>query len=170
MTLLSEAIEKVRRFCPPALNSGLLRSEINTLLLDFPYQLPDEVYEFYSLSDGLGEVSKFSTQFGVFSLSQAVDNYRSYVKDYSRYSEEWFPLVELEDHLFVMPCNQGAYNLIDLGDDFTAFNFANDESSAFYEFRTLTTTVVSAAACFEREFEMRGKCWVERDIFYPYQD
>ena len=167
MSQLSEAIEKIRQLCPPALKPGLSRSEIDALLQDFPYRLPDEVYEFYHLSNGLGEIDQFSTLFEILSLSEAVFNYRYYYETFSGYKKEWLPLVELEDHLLVMSCNQKAHNLIDLGDNFTACDFADDETSALRSLRTLTTAVVSAADCFEREFKMCGRCWVRKDIFYP---
>ena len=75
MSQLSEAIEKIKLFCLPALNAGLSKQDIEVFLKDFPFQPATEIYELYQLSDGLGKVNEFSILFAILNLSEAVSLY-----------------------------------------------------------------------------------------------
>lgn len=51
------------------------------------------------------EGEQFSSPFEVLTLSQAVSSYKEF-KSLDRYHSDWFPMVVMEDHLFVMPGDQ----------------------------------------------------------------
>jgi len=166
MSQISEAIEKIKLFCPPALKASLSKSDIEVCLKDFPFRPPNEIYELYQLSNGLGEVDAFSNLFAILNLSEAIELYRSCCTESMSYHRNWLPVVSVEGFIWVAPCTEEVKQtcqLIALGDDdLIAVQWEHPP-----DFKNLTDVVVSSANQFEREFNLTGRCWIRGDLFYP---
>ncbi len=170
MSQISEAIEKIKLFCPPALQPGLTAQKIEFQLNDFLLKPPQEVYEFYQLSNGLCEDGTFTSLFRVLSLSSAIRSYKYYCRTDPEYNRIWLPIVSAEDHLFVTSClteRNETCELLDLGDDLNVVVRHVGSSEPHIEFHSLTEVIVEIADGFEREFNNCGKCWIGGNSFYP---
>jgi|GEM_PF-4004615 len=105
MSLLSDAIRRLANLDPELIKEGVDSQKLNDSLEQiFPLKLPEELYEFYQLTDGLNHSNPLTLVFGFgsfYSLSQAIKSYLELV-ECPDYNSGWFPLFQVEDWIFAI--------------------------------------------------------------------
>jgi hypothetical protein len=81
MSQLSEVIERLEAKYPGVLEPGAKFEYIESVVREFPYQLPKEAYELYILTDGLGDRVLFWCG-NLLCLPEAVDTYRTHLRSF----------------------------------------------------------------------------------------
>ncbi|BDA66881.1 hypothetical protein CAL7716_010470 [Calothrix sp. PCC 7716] len=101
MSLLTEALDRIEtwfvRNQPKfalGLQPGLTRAEINEIVKDFQFQLPQELYEFYEWHNGCNSYGDLIPDYDkFFSLQYALTNYESWLS-WERWNPHWFPILD----------------------------------------------------------------------------
>jgi SMI1 / KNR4 family (SUKH-1) len=94
MSELAEALESIRSWFEQnqpyefsRLRAGLSRDEIDNLVKDLPFKVPEEVYEIYQWHDGLAD-RFICGQYDFMSLGEAISTYYEGVDENLYYSRE----------------------------------------------------------------------------------
>ena len=116
MSVLTQALERILHFLEQyapkeaaSFQPGLTRSEIENLVRNIPFQLPEEVYELYQWRNGNRKVNLFFCFGGrmFLPLDEAIERYQSMIEynegyepsDPYYYNTRWFPIFWIDDYL-----------------------------------------------------------------------
>lgn len=104
MSLLTDALDRIETWLVKnqpefvlSLELGLTRKEVDAILQDFPYRLPEELYEFYGWHNGC-----IHSRFGYLiphydnfcSLQEALKTYKDFLSWDSQWNPHWLPILD----------------------------------------------------------------------------
>ena len=119
MSILTQALESIlhslEQYAPKEAASfqpGLTRPEIDNLMKNIPFKLPEEVYELYQWRNGSGQDHLYFCFDGriFLPLEEAIDFYRGGIKSNEGFGYDpsdpfwnprWFPIFWIDDTLYV---------------------------------------------------------------------
>lgn len=119
MSTLTNALERILNWLQnnllleyaslEVLEPGLTYEEIEEMVADLPFRLPQEVYELYQWRNGTcyGEedFARFFYYRAFLSLESALEKYEELIEDVAYWESDWFPIFEEND-------NRGYYFII----------------------------------------------------------
>jgi HEAT repeat protein len=164
MSSLTDALDQIETWLVKnqpevalGLQPGLTREEINEIIQDFPFQLPEVLYEFYGWHNGctqFGYVIPFYDNF--YSLQESLSVYQDYLSWDSKWNPRWLPILDYN----------GDYRYaVVVGED-TAPVWYIDPECGVEEIRwnSLTNLMEAVAECYEvSAYYLNEDGYVEED-------
>ncbi|MBD2450658.1 HEAT repeat domain-containing protein [Nostoc sp. FACHB-152] len=166
MSLLTDALDRIETWLVKnqpefalSLQPGLTNAEIDTILQNFPYAMPEELYEFYGWHNGCrylsyGYVIPFYDNF--FSLQDAMEYRQNALSWDSEWNSHWLPILD----------GNGDYRYAVVVGEETAPVWFIDPECGIKEIRwdSLTDLMLATAECYETgAYYIDNEGYIEED-------
>lgn len=152
MSVLREACQRISVLpYTSSLQPGLTFEQIEEITASLPFRLSVEVYELYQWRNGIKEHEPgfLFSGFGRFlPLNEAVAAYKDLYTRFSKFNENWFPIISMEESVYVVVGaeQQQKTSLV--------IDWNPEDEEMYVKHETLTDMLIAEAQVFEE--------WVER--------